>query len=192
MLREQVGFHRQNQQQNQHASASGAGPRERTGSSNALVLGALGVVFGDIGTNPIYALREGALTSHSSAPSVIMGLLSMILWAVVIVVVLKYACFVMRADNEGEGGIVALTALVRAGFLRTARIARRVAGRVPAQRVHRPAWGVRSGARAGHGRLPRQSAGQDARDAREQRAAQPRVASDGDRICERIRVGSPG
>ncbi|PYE17717.1 potassium transporter [Paraburkholderia silvatlantica] len=77
----------------------------------ALVLGALGVVFGDIGTSPIYALREAVQTAHSTAPPVVMGVLSMILWAVLIVVVLKYACFVMRADNEGEGGIVALTAL---------------------------------------------------------------------------------
>ncbi|MCG5072325.1 potassium transporter Kup [Paraburkholderia tagetis] len=124
MLREQVGFLKQKRKQKQHANAPGARARDRPGG-NALVLGALGVVFGDIGTSPIYALREAALTSHSNASAEIMGLLSMILWAVVIVVVLKYACFVMRADNEGEGGIVALTALVRAGFLRAGRSAPR-------------------------------------------------------------------
>jgi KUP system potassium uptake protein len=81
-----------------------------------LVLGALGVVFGDIGTSPIYALHEAVVITRSTAEPVVMGVLSMVLWAVFIVVVLKYACFVMRADNEGEGGIVALTALVRSGF----------------------------------------------------------------------------
>jgi KUP system potassium uptake protein len=95
---------------------------------NSLALGALGglgVVFGDIGTSPIYALREAVLTAHTRAEPVVMGVLSMILWAVAIVVVLKYACFVMRADNEGEGGIVALTALVRAGFARAGQRAPR-------------------------------------------------------------------
>ena len=92
----------------------------------ALVLGALGVVFGDIGTSPIYALREAVQTAHSTAQPVVMGALSMILWAVLIVVVLKYASFVMRADNEGEGGIVALTALVRAGFAKAGRPAPRL------------------------------------------------------------------
>jgi KUP system potassium uptake protein len=100
--------------------------RKRDGAGRgALVLGSLGVVFGDIGTSPIYALREAVLTSHSTAVPVVMGVLSMIVWAVLIVVVLKYACFVMRADNEGEGGIVALTALVRAGFARAGRPAPR-------------------------------------------------------------------
>lgn len=83
------------------------------------------MVFGDIGTSPIYALREAVLTAHTRAEPVVMGVLSMILWAVAIVVVLKYACFVMRADNEGEGGIVALTALVRAGFARAGQPAPR-------------------------------------------------------------------
>jgi KUP system potassium uptake protein len=87
----------------------------------ALVLGALGVVFGDIGTSPIYALRQAVMDAGSSNLQVVMGVLSMIVWAVVIVVMLKYACFVMRADNEGEGGIVALTALVRSGYQRRGR-----------------------------------------------------------------------
>ncbi|SDD18097.1 potassium transporter Kup [Paraburkholderia lycopersici] len=108
--------------------APGEGARQQGGGSGqgALVLGSLGVVFGDIGTSPIYALREAALTSHSMAEAVVMGVLSMILWAVLVVVVLKYACFVMRADNEGEGGIVALTALVRAGFAHAGRSAPRL------------------------------------------------------------------
>ncbi|SAK55888.1 potassium uptake protein [Caballeronia hypogeia] len=80
------------------------------------MLGALGVVFGDIGTSPIYALRQGVSEAGTLDPAVVMGILSMIVWAVVIVVMGKYVCYVMRADNEGEGGIVALTALVRSGY----------------------------------------------------------------------------
>ncbi|VXB12708.1 putative potassium transport system protein kup 2 [Burkholderia sp. 8Y] len=80
------------------------------------MLGALGVVFGDIGTSPIYALRQGVSESGTADAAVVMGILSMIVWAVVIVVMGKYVCYVMRADNQGEGGIVALTALVRSGY----------------------------------------------------------------------------
>ena len=81
-----------------------------------LMRGALGVVFGDIGTSPIYALRQGVTEAGSVDASIVMGILSMIVWAVVIVVMGKYVCYVMRADNEGEGGIVALTALARSGY----------------------------------------------------------------------------
>jgi KUP system potassium uptake protein len=80
------------------------------------MLGALGIVFGDIGTSPIYALRQGVTEAGSVDASIVMGILSMIVWAVVIVVMGKYVCYVMRADNEGEGGIVALTALARSGY----------------------------------------------------------------------------
>ncbi|PLZ03998.1 potassium transporter kup [Burkholderia sp. WAC0059] len=95
--------------------------RRENPARGTLVLGALGVVFGDIGTSPIYALRQSMLTSRDTGAPFVLGVLSMILWAVLIVVALKYACIVMRADNEGEGGIVALTALVRAGFARAGR-----------------------------------------------------------------------
>lgn len=79
--------------------------------SRGLVLSAIGVVFGDIGTSPLYTLREclkaaGGASSHS-----VLGILSLILWSITLVVTLKYVAFVMRADNEGEGGILALTAL---------------------------------------------------------------------------------
>ncbi|MBC8639865.1 KUP/HAK/KT family potassium transporter [Caballeronia sp. EK] len=83
---------------------------------SGLMLGALGVVFGDIGTSPIYALRQGVSDAGVVDASIVMGILSMIVWAVVIVVMGKYVCYVMRADNEGEGGIVALTALARSGY----------------------------------------------------------------------------
>lgn len=82
------------------------------GARAALTLGALGVVFGDIGTSPLYALREclRALPEGDRAGG-IYGALSLVLWALVLVVCVKYLLFVMRADNRGEGGIFALLAL---------------------------------------------------------------------------------
>ncbi|SER21417.1 KUP system potassium uptake protein [Solimonas aquatica] len=79
-----------------------------------LSLAALGIVFGDIGTSPIYALRECFSDSHGLSPSVdnVLGLLSLIVWALILVVSVKYLIFVLRADNHGEGGIAALVALL--------------------------------------------------------------------------------
>jgi KUP system potassium uptake protein len=79
----------------------------------SLSLGALGVVFGDIGTSPLYALRECFRAEHGLAPTPanVLGLLSLIIWSLVLVVSVKYVAFVMRADNRGEGGILALLAL---------------------------------------------------------------------------------
>ncbi|WP_144149031.1 potassium transporter Kup [Paraburkholderia sp. BCC1884] len=76
-----------------------------------LVLGAIGVVFGDIGTSPLYTLRECLKAAGGITQTNVFGIVSLILWAIVVVVTLKYVSFVMRADNEGEGGILALTAL---------------------------------------------------------------------------------
>ncbi len=80
----------------------------------ALSLAALGVVYGDIGTSPLYALKETFHHGHGVAvtPANIMGAISLIFWALVIVITVKYVAFVLRADNRGEGGILALTALV--------------------------------------------------------------------------------
>ena len=80
----------------------------------ALSLAALGVVYGDIGTSPIYAIRESFHTSHGIAATQAntYGILSLIFWSLIVVIVLKYLYLVMRADNRGEGGIIALTALV--------------------------------------------------------------------------------
>ncbi len=84
----------------------------------AATLGAIGVVYGDIGTSPLYALKEaakaathggGALTSDA-----VLGLVSLILWALILVISLKYALLILRADNRGEGGIVAMLALLSA------------------------------------------------------------------------------
>jgi KUP system potassium uptake protein len=80
----------------------------------ALALGALGVVYGDIGTSPLYALRECFSGAHAVAPTHenVLGVLSLVFWAMTFVVTFKYLAFVMRADNRGEGGILALVALV--------------------------------------------------------------------------------
>ena len=80
----------------------------------ALSLTALGIVFGDIGTSPIYALRESFHSANGIDPTQanVLGVLSPILWSLIIVISIKYLTFVMRADNHGEGGIIALTALV--------------------------------------------------------------------------------
>ena len=80
----------------------------------ALALGALGVVYGDIGTSPIYAFRESFQEAYGIpvSPENVLGVLSLIFWSLIIVISIKYLVFVMRADNHGEGGIMALTALV--------------------------------------------------------------------------------
>jgi KUP system potassium uptake protein len=80
-------------------------------------LTALGVVFGDIGTSPLYALRECFFGSHPLPPTHanVLGVLSLIIYALVLVISVKYVALVMRADNQGEGGILALTALVPPG-----------------------------------------------------------------------------
>ncbi|MFC7475065.1 potassium transporter Kup [Dankookia sp. GCM10030260] len=91
-----------------------------------LLLGVLGVVYGDIGTSPLYALRAALL--HFSADGIerweILGLLSLIVWALILTVTVKYVTFILRADNKGEGGILALMALAQrvAGSDRSRRI----------------------------------------------------------------------
>lgn len=77
----------------------------------ALALGAMGVVFGDIGTSPLYALKEVFHSGVTLDKLHIYGALSLVFWALMLVVALKYAIFIMRADNKGEGGIMALLAL---------------------------------------------------------------------------------
>jgi len=83
---------------------------------SALMVGALGVVFGDIGTSPLYALKVAVQASNGGAGAslepAVTGILSLITWALLLVVAVKYVMIVMRADNHGEGGVFALTALV--------------------------------------------------------------------------------
>ena len=98
--------------------AQAATPRTRatrpSGSLGALALGALGVVFGDIGTSPLYTLQVGIAPEGGGQPEAadVLGVCSLIVWALTMVVTVKYLAFVMRADNRGEGGILALLALV--------------------------------------------------------------------------------
>ncbi|MFM7303437.1 MAG: KUP/HAK/KT family potassium transporter, partial [Alphaproteobacteria bacterium] len=87
----------------------------RAAPSLALILGVLGVVYGDIGTSPLYAMRAAA--SHFEEGGVeaweVLGLLSLIIWSLILTVTVKYVAFVLRADNRGEGGILALMALAQ-------------------------------------------------------------------------------
>ncbi|MDH3883091.1 MAG: potassium transporter Kup [Desulfobacterales bacterium] len=80
-----------------------------------LSLAALGVVFGDIGTSPLYAIRECFHGEYGIAvsPANVLGVLSLMFWSLVMIVTLKYLIFVLRADNQGEGGVMALTALIK-------------------------------------------------------------------------------
>jgi len=80
----------------------------------ALALGALGIVFGDIGTSPLYSLRECFHGAHaiSPEPDNVLGVVSLILWSLIAVISIKYVVLIMRADNQGEGGILALMSLV--------------------------------------------------------------------------------
>src|ERR1700752_215916 len=78
------------------------------------VLTALGVVYGDIGTSTLYGLKQAIGAGGTPTPETVMGIVSLILWALVLIVGLKYAILILRADNRGEGGIVALLALLDA------------------------------------------------------------------------------
>ena len=102
-------------------SSSTSAPHAPPGASRLslatlpLTLGAIGVVFGDIGTSPLYAFREAFQQSAGDGidAAEILGVLSLALWALILVVGLKYVVFLTRADNQGEGGVLALTALAR-------------------------------------------------------------------------------
>ncbi len=92
-----------------------------------LALSALGVVFGDIGTSPLYAFRETFTPAHGISPTQdnVLGVLSLIFWALTLVISLKYVSVVMRADNKGEGGILSLMALASQGFHQLSASSRR-------------------------------------------------------------------
>src|SRR6266850_5553933 len=88
------------------------GATANAGASQDLALAALGVVYGDIGTSPLYAVRQSLVDFGDLSEHAILGALSLIVWALVVVVTIKYVVVIMRADNRGEGGLLALTALV--------------------------------------------------------------------------------
>jgi KUP system potassium uptake protein len=108
---------------------SGATPSPRTRGAvhtgfAALTLGALGVVFGDIGTSPLYALQTVFTADHHAVhatPGDVYGVISLVFWSITMVVSVKYVSFIMRADNGGEGGIMALTALLQGAKLDSRR-----------------------------------------------------------------------
>lgn len=82
----------------------------------ALAVGSVGVVYGDIGTSPLYAFRESlaaATKDGALQPELALGVLSLILWSLIITVTLKYVVLILRADNQGEGGILSLMALAQ-------------------------------------------------------------------------------
>src|SRR4051794_16829789 len=106
-------------------ATNGHGEAHSTAGFAALTLGSIGVVYGDIGTSPLYALREAVMAASSSgepAPHAVMGVVSLILWALVVVVTLKYVVILLRADNHGEGGTLALMALAQRAVTRGASV----------------------------------------------------------------------
>src|ERR1700760_457607 len=97
-------------------AANGHGEAHSTAGFVGLTLGSIGVVYGDIGTSPLYALREAVNAASAGGevtPLAVMGVVSLILWALIVVVTLKYVVILLRADNHGEGGTLALMALAQ-------------------------------------------------------------------------------
>src|SRR5260370_6324616 len=98
-------------------AANGHGDAHSTAGFKALLIGSIGVVYGDIGTSPLYALREAVVAASGTSgvvnPQAVLGVVSLILWALIIVVTLKYVLILLRADNHGEGGTLALMALAQ-------------------------------------------------------------------------------
>src|SRR6266403_3045052 len=98
-------------------AANAHGDAHSTAGFKALLIGSIGVVYGDIGTSPLYALREAVMAASGPAgivtPQAVLGVVSLILWALIIVVTLKYVLILLRADNHGAGGTLALMALAQ-------------------------------------------------------------------------------
>jgi KUP system potassium uptake protein len=105
-------------------AAKGHGDAHSTAGFKALLVGSIGVVYGDIGTSPLYALREAVVAASGPSGVVtiqaVLGVVSLILWALIIVVTLKYVLILLRADNHGEGGTLALMALAQRAVSRGA------------------------------------------------------------------------
>ena len=89
-----------------------AAATEAAGLRQSLTIAALGVVYGDIGTSPLYAMRQSLLAYEETSEHAVLGAASLIFWSLVLIVTVKYVAVIMRADNRGEGGLLALTALV--------------------------------------------------------------------------------
>src|SRR5712692_8293612 len=99
------------------APVAGAVAHHAPGNILALTVGSIGVVYGDIGTSPLYAFREAITAAVGSGGPVtrgaVLGVLSLILWALIVTVTLKYVLLLLRADNNGEGGTLTLMALAQ-------------------------------------------------------------------------------
>ncbi len=108
------------------APHGGDGTSPVKAAAAAMVVGALGVVFGDIGTSPLYTLRESFTHGSGMTPTPrhVMGVLSILFWAVTLTVTIKYVTLIMRADNKGEGGVLALATLAMQGLNGQARVIR--------------------------------------------------------------------
>src|SRR5262245_9548262 len=91
--------------------AHGSGDAHAPSNVYALALGSVGVVYGDIGTSPLYAFREAVAAAGPLSRDTVLGVLSLILWSLIVVVAIKYVLILLRADNNGEGGTLSLTAL---------------------------------------------------------------------------------
>jgi len=99
--------------------------RKATAGAAALTLGALGVVFGDIGTSPLYALQTVFSADNGAVKPTevdVFGVISLVFWSITMIVTVKFVIFIMRADNDGEGGLMALIALVQSAGLKDAKI----------------------------------------------------------------------
>src|SRR6478752_5155859 len=99
-------------------------PSRRQLGMGALALGALGVVFGDIGTSPLYALQTVFAADHQAVKPTegdVFGVISLVFWSITLIVSIEFVLFIMRADNDGEGGILALIALIEGAQLRRGR-----------------------------------------------------------------------
>src|SRR6201987_5767105 len=90
----------------------------------ALTVGSIGVVYGDIGTSPLYALREAVVAAGGPGVSraAVLGVLSLVLWALILIVTVKYVLILLRADNNGEGGPLALMALAQRALMRAGTV----------------------------------------------------------------------
>ena len=108
----------------ERGAVAGNGETRAKASFWALTLGSIGVVYGDIGTSPLYALRESVDAAvgagNAANEAVVLGILSLIVWALILVVTVKYVLILLRADNNGEGGTLALMALAHRAVVRAA------------------------------------------------------------------------
>ena len=115
-----------NEQVQKQAPLHGGDSANGHGARSTLILGAIGVVFGDIGTSPLYTMHETFLPEHGllPLPQTVLGILSLITWSLIMVVAVKYVSLVMRADNKGEGGIMALMTLAQRASGKSVRMRR--------------------------------------------------------------------